>query len=220
MTTMSENEVKCCVCGNKSSHRSIRSTNALGSSDLDTRPPEMMRSLIHYLIQRCPVCGYCSYDLSQCNLNTEEIVKSQEYQEFLNNRAIPEVAASFLALSYEKQQAQQYSTAAWSAIHAAWICDDANQYEPSKQCREMAIALIEQGEEKSQTIADPVGESEAITIDLMRRAGMFQKAMELVEETKTINVDEIINQIICFEETLINSQDIGRHTVSEVLGDQ
>jgi len=68
--------------------------------------------------------------------------------------------------------------------------------------------------------ADPVGKSEVITIDLMRRAGKFQNALELAEETKTMNIEEIINQVIRFEEALINLKDIGIHTVSETLGNQ
>jgi len=89
----------------------------------------------------------------------------------------------------------------------------------SKKCREIAVALIEQGEAKSQKIADPVGKSEVITIDLMRRAGMFQRALKLAAETKTKNIENIIGQVVRYEEALIGLKDVGTHTVSEALGD-
>ena len=104
MTTMYEKKVQCCVCGKKSNHKVVRSSYSHGSSDLDTRPPEMTRSTIYYSIQRCPSCGYCASDLSECSGDVKFHVESKAYQEIIGNKAIPKVAASFLALSYEKQQ--------------------------------------------------------------------------------------------------------------------
>ena len=158
--------------------------------------------------------------MSECKPNSKVIVQSQKYQDILNNRAIPEIAASFLALSYEKQKAQQFSEAAWRAIHAAWICDDKDDYGAAKECREKAISLIEKAEAQSQTIAGQEGASETITIDIMRRAGMFQNALTLAEETISKDIVEIIHKVISFEVTLIESKDIGRHSVSEALGKQ
>ena len=42
----------------------------------------------------------------------------------------------------------------------------------------------------------------------------------LVEETKTKDIEEIILQIIAYEEARIESKDIDSHTVSEALGDE
>ena len=79
--------------------------------------------------------------------------------------------------------------------------------------------MIEKGEEKSQKLAEQAGASEAITIDLMRRAGIFEEALVLVDETKAKNVEEIITKVILFEEKLLLSEDIDAHTVAEVLGE-
>lgn len=220
MTTMIEEKFKCCVCGEKSSHMGIASTNSFGSPDLDTRPPEMERSTLEYLIQRCPSCGYCSLNLSKCSEHTKELVESLEYQNIINCEDAPGLATSFLALSYEKQQLHQYADSAWSAIRAAWICDDANIYDASKACREKAISMIEMCNGSSQKIADQVGASEAITIDLMRRASMFQQAMELVEITQTYMMEDIISQIIKYQEELIVLKDIDSHAISEAIIEQ
>ena len=67
MTTMHEEKVQCCVCGKKNNHEVVGSSYSHGSSDLDTRPPEMTRSTIYYSIQRCPSCGYSASDLSECS---------------------------------------------------------------------------------------------------------------------------------------------------------
>lgn len=55
MTTMYEEDFESYVCGTKSNHMAIGSTNSFGSPDLDTRPPEMARSTIYQFIQRCPL---------------------------------------------------------------------------------------------------------------------------------------------------------------------
>ena len=217
MTTIRKREYECFVCGNRSTHSCIASTNAFGSPDLDTRPPEMERSTIYDSIQRCPSCGYCSYDISSGDQNTKSLVESQQYRDLLDDTSLPETAASFLALSYEKERLEEYSKAAWHAIRAAWICDDANDYESGRNCREKAVSLINQGNSNRQYIASQTGASEAITIDLMRRASMFTDAQELVDTAKSVEMEEIIRNVILFEERLINAEDIDVHTISEAL---
>ena len=45
MTTVDEAKRKCALCGETSTHIEVMSTNTFGGvPDLDTRPPEMMRS--------------------------------------------------------------------------------------------------------------------------------------------------------------------------------
>ena len=51
----------------------------------------------------------------------------------------------------------------------------------------------------------------------MRRAGMFEQALKLAEDTKSKDIEEIIMQVITYEESLIESKDIDSHTVSEAL---
>jgi hypothetical protein len=219
MTTLSEREVICCVCGTKSSHLGIGSTNTSGSPDLDTRPPEMMRSTICYWIERCPSCGYCSSDLSECHDNARKLVETKEYQGIIENNNTPETAASFMALSYVKQKLHQYPWAAWGAIHAAWICDDENDYESSRECRKVAISMIEKAKEESHQLVDQAGASEAIIIDLMRRSGMFKSALELVNKTKVMDIEEVVSEVISYQEKLVLAEDMDAHTISEALGE-
>ena len=198
----------------------ISSTNTSGSPDLDTRPSEMMRSTICYWIERCPSCGYSSSSLSECDGDVRGFVESKAYQDILENKSIPEIAASFMASSYIKQEQQKYSESAWSAIRAAWICDDKNNYEASSKCRRKSISLMERAKEKGQVVMDQVGASEAITIDLMRRAGMFQEALNLVNETKRMDIEEVIGKVVSYQEKLVRSKDTDSHTISEALGEE
>jgi len=124
-----------------------------------------------------------------------------------------------LAQAYEEEKQQKFVDSAWRAIHAAWICDDKNNLESSVRCRKQAITLIEKANSQGQKIADQAGASEAITIDLMRRSGMYREALELSAATKVLEIEEVIKQVIQYEEELIAKEDIASHTISEALGE-
>ncbi len=53
MITIRDEEQICAMCGAKSTHRGIMSTNAFGSPDLDLRPPEMERSTMGSILRGC-----------------------------------------------------------------------------------------------------------------------------------------------------------------------
>lgn len=218
MTTMSEEEIECVICGEKVEYMEVGSSSSFGSSDLDTRPAEMTRSTIDYWVQKCPSCGYCAPNLSECRDNTLEIVKSSSYQNIINDSAMPEVAASFMALSYEDEHYEKFSDAAWNAIHAAWICDDEEDDHSAIRCRKHAVSLINRANGRRQKIANQDGASEAITIDLMRRSGLFKDALTLIAREKEYNGDETIHQIISYQKELVDKKDVGVYLITDALG--
>lgn len=217
MTTAFEEEVECFFCGTFSKQVGIGSTNMFGSPDLDTRPAEMQRSTICYWVQRCPSCGYCSDDLSEGESDSGDIIKSNEYQRIVHSSHIPKLAASFLANSYEMQKLERYSNAAWCAIHAAWICDDENNIEAATGARKEALSLIEQGNIHNDHIAEQKGASEAITIDLLRRTGLFLQAEKFAGKLLEIEFDDIIQRVIQLEMELIKVKCLAAHTISEAF---
>lgn len=217
MTIISPIEVECAVCGETSEHREIMSTSASGSPDLDTRPPQMERSTIYYWIQHCPTCHYCSTNISECDSRTRELVKSAEYQSVAQSSGIPINAAAFMAVSYINEQMGKLTEAAWRAIHAAWICDDRSFAESAKSCRIQAIELIERASKNDRVLSCDTGTNDITMIDLLRRTGQFEKALESVEKAKTENSEDIILRILRFQETLIEQRDMQAHTVDEAV---
>lgn len=96
MTTLYEEKARCAVCGTETEFTGIASTNAFGSPDLDTRPPEMQRSTIFAWVQCCPECGYCSSDISKVPSQAVSVVHSPEYGKQLTDSTYPELANGFL----------------------------------------------------------------------------------------------------------------------------
>ncbi len=217
MTSLYDEDVVCGVCGESSKQKVIGSTNTFGGSpDLDTRPPEMARSTIYYEIQRCPSCGYCSDEISECLPDAETIIASDGYHNILNNENLPNSASEFMAFSYLQQQCGEFAGAAWSAISAAWICDDYENEQESRRCRIQGLSMIKNAEANSQEFAEEPGAAQAVTIDIMRRAGMFEGAMKLAKKSlQAGDMPGIIKDVIKFEMELIGSKDTGLHTVAE-----
>lgn len=217
MTTLYDEETAWGVCGTNSTQRVIGSTNTFGGSpDLDTRPPEMARSTIYHKIQRCPSCGYCAYVISECLPNAETIIESDGYRNILENENRPDSASAFLALSYLQQQSGEFDSAAWSAIAAAWICDDHENEQESQKCRLQGLSMIEKAKAESQEFSEEPGATQAVSIDLMRRVGMFEEAMSLAKVSlQSDDMLDIIQDIIRFEMELIKSKDTGVHTIAE-----
>lgn len=142
MTTLYPENLKCAVCGAVAEYTQVCSTNAFGSPDLDTRPPEMRRSTMFAWVRRCPECGYCASDISQATPRAAVLVRSPEYALQLADEKYPELANSFMCKALIEEQSEDLAAAAWSLIHAAWACDDAERNGPARTCRCKAADMV------------------------------------------------------------------------------
>lgn len=217
MTTLSVETKTCAVCGEISEHNIIMSTNAFGSADLDTRPPEMHRSTIDTWVQVCPSCGYCAPDISEHWPEAERIVESTVYQEQLDNLELPKLANYFLCWSLILENTEEYAKSGWSSVHAAWACDDGNFVEGAIFCRKRAVYLLQKAIERHQSFTDQLGAEEAILTDLLRRAGEFEDALRICKKGLNKNPEEVILNILRFQESIINKKDFACYTIKEGL---
>lgn len=220
MTTIIEVNKKCGICRSKNEFIEITSTNRFGSPDLDTRPPEMMRSTIHTWVQRCPDCGYCASDLSKLRPGAKTVVSDVEYINQLNNKAYPELANSFLCEAMIDHQAGDYARATWDLIHAAWASDDAKRSDEARTCRIKAMDMLAKAENYGQQVIDQNGASTALLVDLLRRSGQSDEARRVIEENRVGITDDILLRILDFQSTLIKAGDLSCHTISEALGER
>ena len=240
MTIVKEREIACAVCGTKSTQFVTLSTNSIGRRQyLDTWETGSAWSSI----QHCQQCQYVSYDLSQCSDDEKEIVQSGGYNNFLledifdlqgiepltfeeRDDFINRVdlianlveAKFFLASSYLQEKLGKYDSAVWEAISAAWTCEageNKEEKEASVKCRKEALRLMKKAKKHSQPISAQPGVSEAIEIDLMRRAALFDEARKVIRIAKAIDLDETIARVIDFQEVLIGAGDLEAHTISE-----
>jgi hypothetical protein len=180
----------------------------------------MRRSTIFAWVQRCPDCGYCASDISKAPPHAASLVRCSEYSQQLNDPTYPELANNFLCRALIDEGSGDYTAAAWALIHAAWACDDAGMPGSAKTCRSNAADMINKALENGQQIAKQNGAGTAIQADLLRRAGRFNEARQLIAEHRPAITEEIISKILSFQETLITGGDETCHTISDALGEK
>jgi hypothetical protein len=218
MTTLYRKKIQCSLCKATNEFTGIGSTNTFhGSADLDTRPPEMMRSTMHIWVQRCPHCGYCASDIGQSLPEAQSIVKSKAYTDQLNDREYPELANSFLCEAQIHTVSGDYKATCWAFIHAAWACDDADCPAQAKLCRLKAADTLMLAEEHGQQIAAQDGSSAAILIDLLRRSRQIEQARQIIAARRGDITDEIMLQVIDFQARLLDIYDLSCHTIEEAI---
>ena len=217
MTTIHETEKKCFICDKTNKYPVLGSTNRFGSPDLDTRPPEMMRSTMSLWIQCCPSCGYCAPDISSGPQIASQVIQSAAYLNQKIDATYPELATKFLCWSIIQEAAGEHSDAGWAAVRAAWACDDANASSRAKVSRQRAIDLFKQAHLKETNFVIGAGAEEAILADLLRRSGNFEAVAEICKQGLEKNPEDLVKKILLFEQHLSKQKNEKCYTIEEMV---
>lgn len=235
MAKIVERKKGCAVCGEVSTHPVVRSAVRHGSPDLDTRPPALERFAIDTWVQRCPSCGYCANDISEASPGAGEAVRSEAYQGQLRSGDFPKLANSFLCWSLVRERAGDFAGAGWACVHAAWVCDDAAEFNmlygnvsgqqvgtrdevtAARSCRRKAALLLARAREKGQRFGAQVGAEEALMADLLRRTGRFESAIRMADCGLAEKPKEMLVYILDFQKKLAGDSDAGCHTIAEAV---
>ena len=213
MTTFLPRNVKCGVCGNVKKVNIIGSTNAMGYMDLDTRPPMMARHNLAYEIQMCPRCFYANTSIERVPENfIKNIMKTDEYVSIVNDPTINDVAKAYLLAGYIKNKLNDYRSAGFWYLKAAWSFDDRKDIQNAIMAREEALANFE------KELEDNYEEHlTLITVDIRRRIKKFDEAIKTAEKLLEKVEDEFIRKLIIFEISLANQKDSLCHDLGETL---
>lgn len=203
-------QIRCAVCRLQSRQTMLASSNTfLGQPDLDTRPPEMLRSTIPWWLMECPHCGYTAPDLSaKAPPGAGVMVKSAEYQA---------LDCKFQRHSMLLAGLRHFADAGWVALHAAWMADDRGDDETARNCRGRAIELWKTGKSQGQNFAQSVEQEFALVVDVLRRQGRFAEARETcLEALNEPRLTPTIEDILRLQLSLIDKLDAGRHGMDEL----
>lgn len=215
MTNLRYLSTTCAVCGESCRFTIPEAAGSVGSRDLDTRPPEPLRSTIYAWVKRCPSCGYCAPDPGKAPEGAADVVKLPRYREQLDARRFPGIANTFLCWSIIQEDLGAPAQAAWASLHAAWVCDDEGDDVPARICRKRAADLLRRAWEQGDRLALQEGADEALLADLLRRAGRLREARAVVKEVLGQNPPPVIADVMRFQVRLIAASDRGSHTVAE-----
>ena len=208
MTSFYDETVKCSVCGQDSEQYGLMSTNAFGSPDLDTRPPEMKRSTMDFWLQECPHCGYVASSLEKA-INCEiGYLSSSEYKDFPASSPVSELAQRFVKKARIAAKGEDYLEAFWGYLHAAWASDDEEDETWQIELRKSAIQMMEKFNDEE--MADNY---RLIRVDLLRKTRQFERLLQEYENMRF--EDELFNQILRFQILKAKDKDTATYTVIE-----
>ena len=234
MTTYASQKYQCSVCGTVSEFKVLASTNSFGYPDLDLRPAPMQRWTMDAWIQECPECGYAANEISDRLEISPEFLKSEEYRSCDGLKFKSGLAVLFYR-QYMIRMKSKFSGSAFDAVlHAAWCCDDADDPENARHCRELAIPLLTKDIESEKAYLDDIIAYQAqsqdpdpwstniqeklnnmliMKADLLRRAGQFDR---LITEYENVRFSEpLLEKILAFEIEKAKQQDTNRYTVRD-----
>ena len=218
MTTLFQEPKECYVCGHIGEYSEMGSTNAFGSPDLDTRPPEMERSTISYRIQICPNCFYCGPDISKGDPRIKDMVEGEEYKKVGHDLDFPDKAAGFLCHSHILDRLGKYQEAAWACLHAAWYCDDDEMELAAGLCREKAFDAFQKAKENDDTLlSEPKGSYDALMVDLLRRIPKLPDASDYCITAIEREPDNLILKVLLFQKELIIQRDTGCYIIEDAI---
>ncbi|MBN1147558.1 MAG: hypothetical protein JXA78_09890 [Anaerolineales bacterium] len=217
MTTLIQQSRQCLVCDAINEYVEVVSTNQLGNPDLDTRPPEMLRSTIPYWIQCCPSCGYCAPQVSVGPEEAREIVRSNAYLKQLGDPSYPPLADHFLCWAMIQEACGELADAGWACVHAAWACDDEGASMGASLCRMKAIEHFLQARRRGARFAEPAGVEDVLLADLYRRCGEFERAVTMVQVGVLKRPAETLRKVLYYQVKLVMQCDAAKHTIDEVL---
>lgn len=211
MSTMREYHRTCAVCGVTHRYRILTSTNAFGSPDLDLRPPQMRRSTMPLWVQECPSCGYTAEDVSDPMQIPRAFLDSAEYRTCGGIRFEDPLAGRFFRQHLILLREQKHFKAFLAMLHAAWVCDDADDAESAVRCRDIAAELLEM----YILPAERREEHLLLYADVLRRAGHFDK---LIDKLSGAGLDnELHRKILDFECVLAEKKDAACYTVEDAV---
>ena len=202
---------RCFICGTESTHEILASSNTFGGTpDLDTRPPEMLRSTMHWWIQECPHCGYVATSLENPTSVTNDFLNSQRYTTCEGRSFQYSLANKFYKDYLIRREDQDSEGAFAAALNATWACDDYDTADNAIHCRLMALEQLE----KLLIRSSSYDELFLIHADLLRRTGQFQALVQ--KYTPKHFENPLFNKIIAFQLEKAKMQDTACYCLKEI----
>ena len=208
-------EVKkvCAICGKEHEFIETVSYYSNGYMDFDTREPVMDETIFFSRIQLCTYCYYASGDISsnELNINIQDL-QAENYQKVAQKKKMDKTAKAYLLSAHLHALKGQEKVAGLLFLNAAWRFDDLDQKDYAIRARKKAIVHLTVEVEATANI-----HLATIIVDMYRRIGGFDDALEAAEQLLDFGVDELLGKILKKEIELIKNKDIERHNLGEVL---
>jgi hypothetical protein len=209
--------VQCGSCGSDVALATAPEAREIEPPDFDTRPGETMRSTLPLWVQHCPACHYCAAEITMVDERAVGLIGSADYQRIVHDSSLPPKAREFLAYSLILDSVDQPADAGWSALHAAWSCDDAGDESAATRCRAKALELWQKSKARGEDFGDELALEFIIITDVNRRMGEWADAVVACSEAlDSEDLSQLYEDILRHEKSLIDRKDRSAHSLKEL----
>jgi hypothetical protein len=221
MTTYGERPVSCAACGHRQTISRLMSTGIGGSPDLDLRPGGYGRSSLVSQVERCEACGYCAAYLDQpLPAHCRQTMHSAEYEALAQRQDLPRVALYSACQGLIEERAGSLEEAGFSALRAAWYCDDVQRQDAAREMRTVAAQRLETALAAAPLVPPLAGHRLAQLADICRRAGQFDKAADAARRALALaegpaGPGRPLADMLRMQLRLAAARDDGAYTVSQ-----
>lgn len=192
--------------------------DASAPSDFDTRPGGAERHQITSWLQMCRNCGYSAENIAHASPEAAAIVASDDYQRCRAEIEVHPAATPFVCYAKLLSRLHMHADAGWSALHAAWVCDDYGDVEGAARMRVQALDHWQQGKAAGQQFGDDLATEFALATDLYRRVGEFEKATVACSEGLDIeDINPVLEKLLRRQLVLIQARDTSAHNMAELM---
>lgn len=157
--------LRCGVCGEDVEFRDHDTSQVIGMMT-DGRPLFSEEDHFPNLVDRCPGCGFCSFQITDGMGLSPDVLESDEYRAVLGrNRTYSPVEAYAYLLSHEGRHLES----AYAYLNAVWMSDDESDEGESERLRNLVLSELRS--------YDGLGADDyVVAADLLRVLGRFEEA--------------------------------------------
>jgi hypothetical protein len=226
VTTFTEVDVRCAVCGELARVAELTSTSSFGPPDLDLRPQGPARWALELEIQRCGACGYCAPELGKAPPGAAEVVRSALFETARTRTELPGAARDYVCAAFVHEGVGDASRAAHGFLRAAWACDDVPAETQARICRERAAELLRRAIDRGEAgLRREV--AFAVLADIERRARRFDGALAACDEAEwvleTLDEDDARSStwvVVAYIRELAEAEDDACHSAAEAFAER
>ena len=167
-------------------------------------------------VERCPSCGYCSYNVAEFDKRLRPVIESAAYRSQLVDARYPEDASRFICAGMLAEAGGRHADAGWTYLWAAWVLDGDGKDELARAWRSKAadtfVALLGEGVlfgEQPGPFAGHPGEFEIVVTDCLRQAGRWAEALQVIERGLSQSYEDEIHKRLARQRVLIQRRDTG-----------
>jgi hypothetical protein len=144
---------------------------------------------------------------------------SAEYAALSQRRDLPANALSAACQGLIEERAGELEKAGFSALRAAWMCDDFGLHEAARELRIVSAQRLQHDLAEQQTAPALAGLRAAQIADIWRRAAQFDKASDVARRALDAPGGHVLGRpltdMLRFQLQLAADRDDRAHTVSE-----